>query len=204
MQTSHALSGFEWNRKSSVEAPSDEALMTAIAQDDQSAMRVLFARHNVRVFRFLRRFIGNEATAEELVSEVFIEVWRHAGRFQARSQVSTWILGIARFKALSARRRRCHEALDESVDETMADPSDDPEVVEQKFERSAILRDCIKQLSPAHREIIDLVYYHQQSIGEVADIINIPPNTVKTRMHYARKRLSELFAARGVDRASLL
>jgi RNA polymerase sigma-70 factor (ECF subfamily) len=178
--------------------------MTAIAQDDQCAMRVLFARHNVRVFRFLRRFIGNEATAEELVSEVFIEVWRHAGRFQARSQVSTWILAIARFKALSARRRRCHETLDETVDETMADPGDDPEVVEQKFERSAILRDCIKQLSPAHREIIDLVYYHQQSIGEVAEIINIPPNTVKTRMHYARKRLSELFAARGVDRAALL
>ena len=69
----------------------------------------------------------------------------------------------------------------------------------QKSERSALLRDCLKQLSPAHREIIDLVYYHERSIGDVANIIGVPVNAVKTRMFYARKRIAELMAARGIE-----
>jgi len=62
------------------------------------------------------------------------------------------------------------------------------------------LLDCLKELSPAHREVIDLVYYHERSIAEVAEIIGIPPNTVKTRMFHARKRIAELMAAQGIDR----
>jgi RNA polymerase sigma-70 factor (ECF subfamily) len=155
----------------------------------------------VRVFRFLTRFVDNEATAEDLVSEVFIEVWRNAGQFEARSQVSTWLLAIARHKALSALRRRSADELDDDVIEFIEDPSDSPEVTLQKTERSEILHDCLKQLSPAHREIIDLVYYHERTIDDVAEIIGVPANTVKTRMFYARKRIGELLAARGLERA---
>jgi DNA-directed RNA polymerase specialized sigma24 family protein len=71
----------------------------------------------------------------------------------------------------------------------------------QKTERSEVLRDCLKQLSPAHREIIDLVYYHERTIDDVAEIIGVPQNTVKTRMFYARKRIGELLAARGLEHA---
>jgi RNA polymerase sigma-70 factor (ECF subfamily) len=70
-------------------------------------------------------------------------------------------------------------------------------------QRSQILQDCLAQLSPAHREIIDLVYYHEKSIEEVADIIGVPQNTVKTRMFYARKRIGELISSKGLDRASV-
>jgi RNA polymerase sigma-70 factor, ECF subfamily len=180
---------------------SDQALVGLIAKGDKHAMQVLFGRHNVKVFRFLMRFVDGEATAEDLVSEVFIEVWRNAAQFEARSQVSTWLLGIARHKALSALRRRSTEELDEDVIEFIEDPSDNPEAVLQKTQRSEILRECLKQLSPAHREIIDLVYYHERTIDEVAEIIGVPQNTVKTRMFYARKRIGELLAARGLERA---
>lgn len=180
---------------------SDATLVDLIAQGDKDAMRVLFGRHNVRVFRFLMRFVDGEATAEDLVSEVFIEVWCNAGQFEARSQVSTWLLSIARHKALSTLRRRSTEELDDDVIQFIEDPSDNPEVVMQKTERSEILRDCLKQLSPAHREIIDLVYYHERTIEDVAEIIGVPTNTVKTRMFYARKRIGELLAARGLERA---
>ena len=71
----------------------------------------------------------------------------------------------------------------------------------QKTQRSAILQNCLAQLSPAHREIVDLVYYHEKTIDEVAEIIGVPQNTVKTRMFYARKRIAELMAAKGIDRA---
>jgi RNA polymerase sigma-70 factor (ECF subfamily) len=164
-------------------------------------MQVLYGRHNVKVFRFLMRFVDGEATAEDLVSEVFIEVWRNAAQFEARSQVSTWLLGIARHKALSALRRRSTDELDEDVIGFIEDPSDNPEAALQKTERGEILRDCLKQLSPAHREIIDLVYYHERTIDDVAEIIGVPQNTVKTRMFYARKRIGELLAARGLERA---
>jgi RNA polymerase sigma-70 factor (ECF subfamily) len=180
---------------------SDQALVGQIAKGDKQAMQVLFGRHNVKVFRFLMRFVDGEATAEDLVSEVFLEVWRNAAQFEARSQVSTWLLGIARHKALSALRRRSTDELDEDVIEFIEDPSDNPEVVLQKTQRSEILRECLKQLSPAHREIIDLVYYHERTIDEVAEIIGVPQNTVKTRMFYARKRIGELLAARGLERA---
>jgi RNA polymerase sigma-70 factor, ECF subfamily len=101
---------------------SDAALIQSIAAGDRGAMRILFARHNVRVFRFLLRFVGDESAAEDLVSEVFLDVWRQADRFQARSQVSTWLLAIARNKALSARRRRSTEELDEDAAAAIEDP----------------------------------------------------------------------------------
>jgi len=161
---------------------------------------VLFARHHVRVYRFVLRLVRDESVAEDLISEVFLDVWRQAGRFEGRSQVSTWLLAIARFKALSALRRRPDEELDEETAEAIEDPSDDPEVALDKKDKSAAIRKCLEKLSAEHREIIDLVYYHEKSVEEVAQIVGIPENTVKTRMFYARKRLAELLKAAGIER----
>ena len=177
-----------------MQTTSDEVLIGRIAGGDRLAMQVLFARHHVRVFRFMLRFVKNEATAEDLISEVFLDVWRQAGRFEGRSQVSTWLLAIARFKALSALRRRSDEELDDETAEAIEDPSDDPEVALDKKDKSAAIRKCLEKLSAEHREIIDLVYYHEKSVEEVAKIVGIPENTVKTRMFYARKKLAELVA----------
>src|ERR671930_2267873 len=96
-----------------MQATSDEELIGRIANGDRLAMQVLFARHHVRVYRFVLRLVREEATAEDLISEVFLDVWRQAGRFQGRSQVTTWLLAIARNKALSALQRRSKEELDE-------------------------------------------------------------------------------------------
>jgi RNA polymerase sigma-70 factor (ECF subfamily) len=182
---------------------SDEALVSLIAQRDKRALQALYSRHQVRVYRFALRFLNDEAAAEDIVSEVFIDVWRQAGRFEGRSQVTTWLLAIARNKALSALRRRAAEELDEEIAEFIEDPSDSPETAMQKKQRSSVLQDCLTQLSPAHREIVDLVYYHEKTVEEVAEIIDVPANTVKTRMFYARKRIAELMAAKGVQRAHL-
>jgi RNA polymerase sigma-70 factor (ECF subfamily) len=87
------------------ETSSDETLIRRIAGGDQLAMRTLFARHRVALYRWLLRIVNDEALAEDLLSEVFLDVWRQAAAFEARSSVSTWLLAIARYKALSARRR---------------------------------------------------------------------------------------------------
>lgn len=203
MKHHHPVSAAELVSSSSLATMSDDVLIALIAAHDNNAMHALFVRHNARIFRFLLRLVGDAATAEDLMSEVFIEIWRHAGHFQARSKASTWMLAIARYKAASARRQRSCDQLDDSLIESIVDPLDDPEVAAQKNRRSAMLRNCLKQLPPAQREILDLIYYHQQSIGEVARIIGVPQNTVKTRAHYARKRVAQLMAERGIDRAWL-
>jgi RNA polymerase sigma-70 factor, ECF subfamily len=182
---------------------SDETLVAQIAQRDKRALQQLYARHHVRIYRFALRFLNDEAAAEDTVSEVFIDVWRQAERFEGRSQVTTWLLAIARNKALSMLRRRSNEELDDEVAEFIEDPSDNPEVAMLKSQRASVLQDCLTQLSPAHREIVDLVYYHEKSVEEVAEIISVPANTVKTRMFYARKRIGELMAAKGINRAQI-
>jgi RNA polymerase sigma-70 factor, ECF subfamily len=203
MEYNQTIAAAALGRPSSAKITSDEVLVGLIAKGDKDAVRLLFARHNIRVFRFLLRIVGNEAMAEDLLNEVFVEVWRGASRFEARSQVSTWILGIARFKALSALRRRSYVEFDDEAAGLIEDQADDPETLVQKSDRSAILQACLKQLSSAHRQVVDLVYYHEQSIEEVARIIGVPENTVKTRVYYARKRIAELMAERGIERAWL-
>ena len=155
-------------------------------------MQVLFARHRTNIYRWLLRFVGNETVAEDLLSDVFFDVWQQAGRFERRSAVSTWLLSIARFKALSAHRRRTDAPLDETIEATVADSADDPEIALQKKSRSELLRQAVMKLSPDHREIIDLIYYHEKSVDDCALILGIPAATVKTRMFYARRKLAEL------------
>ena len=183
-----------------MQATSDEVLIQRIAGGDRLAMQVLFARHHVRVYRFVLRLVRNESTAEDLISEVFLDVWRQAGRFEGRATVSTWLLAIARFKALSALRRKTETELDEETAEAIEDTADTPDVTLEKKDKSEALRKCLSVLSPDHREIIDLVYYHEKSVEEVAEIVGIPEATVKTRMFYARKKLAEALKEAGVER----
>jgi RNA polymerase sigma-70 factor (ECF subfamily) len=148
----------------------------------------------VSLNRWLLCLVGDEPLAEDLLSEVFLDVWRQAASFEARSSVSTWLLAIARYKALSARRRRTDSELDDEVASKLADPADDPELALQKKNRAEVLRRSLARLSPEHGEVIDLVYYHGKSVKEVAEIIGIAEATVKTRMFYARKKLAALVA----------
>ena len=176
----------------------DEVLIGRIANSDRLAMQVLFARYHVRAFRFVVRLVRDETNAEDVISEVFLDVWRQAGRFEGRSTVATWLLAIARFKAISALRRRRDEELDAAG--AMEEPTDDPGMALEKKDKSAMIRKCLLGLSVEHREIIDLVYYHEKSVKEVAEIVRIPENTVKTRMFYARRRLAELLKSEGIER----
>jgi len=174
---------------------SDETLITRIAGGDELAMRTLFARHQVRLYRFLVRIVRDETLAEDLLSDVFLDVWRQAAQFEARAAVSTWLLAIGRYKALSALRRRTDVELNDEMASTIADPADDPEILLQKRDSGEVLRQCVAALSPAQAQIIDLVYYHEKSVSDVAEIVGIPEATVKTRMFYARRKLAELVQA---------
>jgi RNA polymerase sigma-70 factor, ECF subfamily len=181
---------------------SDTALIDAIAGGDRRAMRLLYARHNVRVYRFARRLGADRAAAEDIVSEVFLAVWRKAGGFQGRSQFSTWLLGVTRNKTFQYVRRP-RETLGDAASEMVVDDADTPDLALEKKQTGAMLLEALKHVSPAHREVIDLVYYHSKTIDEVARILNIPLNTVKTRMFNARRRLAQALLQAGHDKSLL-
>ncbi len=183
-----------------LQSTADNDLVIRIADGDELAMRVLYARHQLKIYRFVLRLVRDEMAAEDTISEVFLDVWRQAGRFEGRSSVTTWLLAMARNKAWSALRKRREAGIDEGVAEQLEDESDDPEVVAQKADKGAAMRRCIERLTVDHREVIDLVYYQETSLEEVAVILDIPENTVKTRLFHARKKLSELLRDAGIDR----
>src|SRR3954451_22095907 len=139
------------------QATTDDMLLQSIADGNRSAMHILYSRHNVRVYRFILRIVRDTTMAEDLVSQVFLDVWRTASQFEGRSQVSTWLLSIARFKALTSLRQRKFEDIDQDDVLEIADDSDTPEDSLDRANTSAILRACVAKLSPAHREIINLV-----------------------------------------------
>jgi RNA polymerase sigma-70 factor (ECF subfamily) len=179
----------------------DSTLIAQIATGDRLAMQALFARHKTRVYRFILRLVGDAASADDLTSEVFLAVWRNAHKFRERAAVSTWLLAIARFKVLAELRCRRNTTPDLEQPDA-SDPAPDPEASCADKHRGAMLRKCVGALSREHRTIIELVYYHEKSVQEVAAIVGIPRDTVKTRVFYARKKLAALLTAQGVTRAA--
>ena len=182
---------------------SDEMLLRNIACGDRSAMHMLFKRYRQRVFRFAFRLARNRDLAQDISSQVFLDVWRFAHRFESRSRVSTWLLSIAKFKTFNAMRRKIHQSIDEADLSDVADTSDTPEVALSRKEASSVLRACLEKLSPAHRQMLDLFYYHDCSVAEVSERIGIPKATVKTRLFYARKHLARVLVDAGFSAESV-
>jgi RNA polymerase sigma-70 factor (ECF subfamily) len=180
---------------------SDEMLLKGVAEGDKAAMHIMFARHRARVFRFIHRTIRNPVIVDDIVSQVFLDVWRSARNFEQRARVSTWLLSIARFKAISFLKERKYESIDQDDVLAIADTTETPEAALTRRQTDGILRTCLDELSPAHREIIELFYYRDKSITEVSKMIGIPLATVKSRMFYARKQLARILVSAGFETA---
>ncbi|TPJ56935.1 sigma-70 family RNA polymerase sigma factor [Mesorhizobium sp. B2-7-1] len=178
----------------------DRALVDRVAKGDRAAVRLLFMRHHARIYRFVARQTGSEMMADDIANEVFLELWKQAAGFEGRSEVSTWLLGIARFKALSMLRKKKEDWIDDDDAAQVPDGADTPEVVTMKEDKAAALRRFVDALPEEHRTVIDLAYYHEQSVTEIGEVLAIPVATVKTRMFYARKKLGEALKAAGYDR----
>lgn len=182
------------------QAYSDERLLERLARGDGEALKLLFTRHSARVYRFIQRTVHNEAVAEELTNEVFLDIWRQAKSFQGQSAPGTWMLAMARNKAISSLRKRREESQPEDAGDEIADDAPTPEEAVVMENKSALLRKCLALLSEEHRMVIDLVYYHDMGVAEVAAVAGIPAGTVKTRLFNARRKLSEALQNLGIDR----
>jgi RNA polymerase sigma-70 factor (ECF subfamily) len=173
-------------RAAARDTPPDDALIARIGQGDRSAMRMLCARYQTPLYRWLLRLVHDEALAEELLSAVFLDVWRQAGPFDG--SVSTWLLASGRRAAFWARERWV--ASTSKVAPTVVGSADDPHPVGQ--EPAARIRRSLAKLAPQDAQVIDLVYYHGRSVAQVAAILDVSRGVAKSRMRTARQSLAAL------------
>jgi RNA polymerase sigma-70 factor (ECF subfamily) len=180
---------------------SDNELVGAMTHRDQKALRVLMVRHQLRIGRFLRRFIADRDLVEDLVADTFFAAWQQAPRFEQRSAVATWLLAIARYKALSARSRRTlpTTSLDDAVTATLVDSGLRADAILEREDRAHILRQCLASLPAEQALLLNLVYYRDKSIKEAATLAGITEDAVKSRMFQARRKLAAMLDATEAD-----
>lgn len=178
---------------------SDGDLIKRIAGRDAAAMHILYVRYRAKTFNYIHRLVREKEDAEDLVSQAFLEVWHAAATFEHRSSVSTWLLAIARFKALHHFRQRKRDRIDDVEISEEIDDAETPEAMIDRLKTNELLRSCIAKLCPARRKVVDLVYYQERSVVEASAILGIPCATVKTRMFYARKELATLLESAGFE-----
>lgn len=168
--------------------------MARITANDHKALKDLLERYGERIFRYALRLTGEEQIAEEVANDVALEIWRYASRFSGNSKVSTWILGIARHKALNAVRGK---KIVDFRDTTVFDRVDESYKLGTNLNISAhkglklVLRDALQKLSVEHRDVVELTFYLDCSYTEVAHIVGCPVATVRTRMFYAKRILRQ-------------
>ncbi len=176
----------------------DLPLLEDIAAGDKEALNELYARHGTPMLRYTTRLMGNHHTAEEVVQNVLLIVWKSASRFRQLSRVRTWLYGIARRQAYKTLERTPPSG--EFLDETW---SDDDELNES-FEQTILverLKLALDKLPQVEREALELVYYKGLNLAETAVYLNIPVNTVKSRLHRARTNLRKILIHKDIGNA---
>lgn len=171
----------------------DSELIAAVASADMVAFERLYGCYEMRVYRYAYSFVRNRATAEEVTVDTMTAVWYGAARFNGSSRISTWILGIARHKALDAVRKNARPAADVSPEEAaeVADLGAGPAETAASTETGQLVRHVMAGLSPDHQEILRLVFFEDLPYEEIAALLAIPENTVKTRVYYAKQQLKQ-------------
>jgi RNA polymerase sigma-70 factor (ECF subfamily) len=158
---------------------------------DMEAFEALYVEYRPRLAKFVSNLVAQPETVEEVINDTMVAIWKGVDRFQGSSKLSTWIFSIAYRIAIRARGR---QDLPVSDDKLIYEESqlDNPDVEVERRKLQDLLRNAFEQLSPEHRSVVDLTYFHEMHYREIAVIMDCPVDTVKTRMFHARKKLKGL------------
>lgn len=174
-------------------------LIGKIARGDRRAFEELFGIYGKRIFRYAARMINDVTKAEEVTNDVMIEVWKSAGKFEQRSSVSTWIIGITRHRCLNAIRGKKIATVELDSAPELEDTADSTEQTRDRETMNQVIRRQLTKLSPEHRDVLELTFFQGCSYKEIAEIAGCPENTVKTRMFHAKRQLEPLLRAVGLE-----
>jgi len=177
----------------------ESVLIHKVAGGDREAFKHIYLLYNKRIFSYLLRILHEKETAEEVLNDVMFEIWRSAANFKGQSKLATWIFGIAHNKALNAlRKTKGKEVLElEETDEPIA-TQDNPQTVVEKSNLNEKIKKALTHLSEEHCAVIELTFYYGFSYTEIAEIVDCPVNTVKTRMFHAKRQLQGILKKMGL------
>ncbi len=173
----------------------DLPLIQAIARGDGRALHELYTRHGANVLNYLRSYLDDRQLAEEVLQDVMMAVWNHAGSFRGESKVRTWMLTIARNRAINAGRRYTPRMVE--LDENLHTGENSPLEHAEAHHQAHALRQAIRELPKFHQEILILVFYQGLSGQEVAEVLGVSVGTVKSRLHRAKEMLRKVLQASG-------
>jgi RNA polymerase sigma-70 factor (ECF subfamily) len=177
-------------------------LLRDVGKGDANAFEQLYETTNKKVFQYLCRFTNDHHLAEDLTMDTYAEVWKSAGRFRGESRVATWMIGIARNMAMNEFRKNNRIRIQE-LDEDITDPPEQFHVC-AGTETTQILTDALNRLPVRHREILDLVFLQDMNYEDISQIVDIPLNTVKTRVFYAKEKLRDILRLMGVAKDDVI
>lgn len=178
----------------------DAFLIRRIAGGDKQALAAIYRAFEKPVYRFVVSRLNDPHEAADILHDVFLDVWRVAGTFEGRSQVRTWIFGIAYRKVIDAHRKRGRVDLTDEVPET-GETEDSAEVGLIATEEAGHLRFCMGRLSDDHRSAISLAFYEDMTCAQIAEVAGVPEGTIKSRLFHARKLLQHCLEGRMGRRA---
>jgi RNA polymerase sigma factor (sigma-70 family) len=179
--------------------PDDEAqLIARVCARDLRAFESLYRRYHPRLSRFLTNLLRRPHLVEEVLNDTMMVVWNRPDSYNGASRLSTWIFAIGYRKALKALRRY-DDPLEDLQAETRASAEPGPELQLGRRQSNEALLSAMGELSPDHRAVIDLTYFHEMGYREIAEIMECPVDTVKTRMFYARRHLKRVLAGALTD-----
>ena len=179
--------------------PQDEAeLIARVRARDLRAFETLYRRYHPRLTRFLTNLIRRPQLVEEVLNDTLLVVWNRPESFNGQSRLSTWIFAIGYRKALKALSRY-DEPVEDAAAERRASAEPGPELQLGRRQAQAALLEAMRQLSPDHRAVVDLTYFHEMGYREIAEVMDCPVDTVKTRMFYARRHLKRVLPGAAAD-----
>ncbi|MEM9369963.1 MAG: sigma-70 family RNA polymerase sigma factor [Pseudomonadota bacterium] len=187
---------FERARKSvgRLSEQSDDVLLASVADGNIHAFEQLHRRYFSKLMRFAIRLADGQEAAEEVANDTLMTVWRTADRFEGRSKPSTWMFGIAYRMALKVRKKQAKHTGNLELNPELVGSDDEPaEAVIVKTD----LAQALKQLTPEQKAVVELTYFNGYLYTEIAEILECPVGTVKTRMMTARRRLRGLLSDAG-------
>jgi RNA polymerase sigma-70 factor (ECF subfamily) len=183
------------------EGEADEVLMVAYQKGDVRSFEILLTRHRKPVFNFILRFVGSRETAEDLLQETFLRVIKGAEAYQRQAKFTTWLYTIARNLCVDQSRRAKHrkaQSLDAPMNSsaesgTLLDVLPSGEMASDRLASNKQLHiklhDALGRLSEEQREVFLMREFLDMPFKEIADVIGVPENTVKSRMRYALEKL---------------
>ena len=176
------------NEARKIESENELELLALVRVGDRAAFECLYRAYHPRLSRFLQMLIRRPTIVEEVLNDTMMVVWNRPDSFHGASKFSTWLFSIAYRKAMKALRKQ-DEPVEDHLSEERASGDVGPDDSSSRARVRRILSNAIIELSPAHRAVVDLTYFHELGYREIAVILDCPVDTVKTRMFHARRHL---------------